>query len=303
MATELPDRIRVAACQWGFDRIDGWDAFASRVARQARIAADYRADFLLLPELVTIELLSAEPTPLPGAAAIAELSARTPQWRTLLSQLAASHGVNIVGGTHVTRNESGSIRNVCYVALRDGTLHAREKLHATPNERDAWEVAGGESATVIDSDCGPIGIMVCYDSEFPELGRHLADQGALLLLVPASTDDRNGWLRVRHCCQARAIENQAYVAVAGNVGDLKGVWNLDVQHAQSAILTPCDFGFAREGVAVEAPAGVATTIVAELDMGALLRARAHGTVRNLADRRDELYRVAWREGSGDGGQG
>lgn len=295
MTVPLPERIRVAVCQWGFDRVGGWDEFAAKVARQARIAADYRADFLLLPELVTFELLSAEPSPLPGSEAVEALSARTPQWRALLSQLAASCRVNIVGGTHVTRTAGGSIRNVCIVALRDGTLHEREKLHATPNERDAWEVSGGSTADVVDTDCGPVGIMVCYDSEFPELGRHLADQGALLLLVPSSTDDRPGWLRVRHCCQARAIENQVYVAVAGNVGDLKGVWNLDVQQAQSAVLTPCDFGFAREGVAVEAPAGVATTIVAELDPGALLRARAHGTVRNLADRRADLYRVAWRE--------
>lgn len=295
MTVPVPERIRVAVCQWGFDRVGGWDEFAAKVARQARIAADYRADFLLLPELVTFELLSAEPSPLPGSEAVEALSARTPQWRALLSQLAASCRVNIVGGTHVTRTAGGSIRNVCIVALRDGTLHEREKLHATPNERDAWEVSGGSTADVVDTDCGPVGIMVCYDSEFPELGRHLADQGALLLLVPSSTDDRPGWLRVRHCCQARAIENQVYVAVAGNVGDLKGVWNLDVQQAQSAVLTPCDFGFAREGVAVEAPAGVATTIVAELDPGALLRARAHGTVRNLADRRADLYRVAWRE--------
>ena len=295
MTVPVPERIRVAVCQWGFDRVAGWDEFAAKVARQARIAADYRADFLLLPELVTFELLSAEPSPLPGSEAVEALSARTPQWRALLSQLAASCRVNIVGGTHVTRTAGGSIRNVCIVELRDGTLHEREKLHATPNERDAWEVSGGSTADVVDTDCGPVGIMVCYDSEFPELGRHLVDQGALLLLVPSSTDDRLGWLRVRHCCQARAIENQVYVAVAGNVGDLKGVWNLDVQQAQSAVLTPCDFGFAREGVAVEAPAGVATTIVAELDPGALLRARAHGTVRNLADRRADLYRVAWRE--------
>lgn len=294
MTVSLPERIRVAVCQWGFDRVGGWDEFAAKVARQARIAADYRADFLLLPELVTFELLSAEPSPLPGSEAVETLSARTPQWRALLSQLAASCRVNIIGGTHVTRTGDGSIRNVCVVALRDGTLHEREKLHATPNERDAWEVSGGTSADVVDTDCGPVGIMVCYDSEFPELGRHLVDQGALLLLVPSSTDDRLGWLRVRHCCQARAIENQVYVALAGNVGDLKGVWNLDVQQAQSAVLTPCDFGFAREGVAVEAPAGVATTIVAELDPAALLRARAHGTVRNLADRRADLYRVAWR---------
>jgi predicted amidohydrolase len=290
----LPHRVRVACMQWAFDRVDGWDAFAAKLAEAVRIAGDYRADFVLLPELFTCELLSAEPSPVPGSIAVETLTAHTPRFVTLLSALAERHRINVVAGTHLTRNADGDIRNVCYVALRDGTLHAREKIHATPNERDAWQVTGGRTADVIQTDCGPIGIAICYDSEFPELVRHLTDQGALILFVPSCTDDRPGCLRVRYSCHARAIENQVYVAVAHDVGTLRGVTNVDVQYGQSAVLTPCDLPFARDGVAVEATANVGTVVVAELDLHALLEARSRGTVRNLKDRREDLYEVRWK---------
>jgi predicted amidohydrolase len=287
-------QVRVACVQWRFDRVDGFEAFADKVRRFVAIAADQRADFVVFPELYTLEILSAEPSPLPGATAIEACTAHTAALRALYSEAAAHRGINLIGGTHATRNERGDIRNVCFVALRDGTLHAREKIHATPNERDAWNIAGGDQADVIDTDCGPIGIAICYDSEFPELGRHLCDQGALIVFVPFCTDDRRGYLRVRYACAARAIENQCYVAMSGVTGILRGVGNMDACYAQSAILTPSDHGFARDGIAVEASPEVETVIVADLDLHTLLEAREHGTVRNLADRRDDLYETHWK---------
>ncbi|MEZ5671238.1 MAG: nitrilase-related carbon-nitrogen hydrolase [Thiotrichaceae bacterium] len=85
---------------------------------------------------------------------------------------------------------------------------------------------------------------MCYDSEFPELGRHLVDQGVNIIFVPFCTDERQSYLRVRYCCQARAVENQCYMVMSGNVGNLPGVANMDIQYAQSGIFTPCDFPFA-----------------------------------------------------------
>ena len=127
------------------------------------------------------------------------------------------------------------------MCLRDGSLHEREKLHPTPSERNVWNITGGDSAATVQTDCGPIGVMICYDSEFPEVARHLTDQGALILFVPFCTDVREGYLRVRYCSQARAIENQCYVVLSGNVGNLPGVNNFDIQYGQSCILTPSDF--------------------------------------------------------------
>src|SRR3546814_3500742 len=93
--------------------------------------------------------------------------------------------------------------------------------------------------------------MICYDSEFPELARHLVNQGAMMLFVPFCTDERRGYLRVRYCCHARAVENQCYVITSGVVGNLPNVENMDIHYAESAILTPSDFAFARDGVAAD----------------------------------------------------
>ena len=138
--------------------------------------------------------------------------------------------------------------------------------------------------------------MICYDSEFPEVARRLADEGARVMFVPFQTDTRQGHLRVRYCCHARAIENQCYVVTSGNCGNLPHVENLDINYAQSAILTPCDFPFARDGIAAEATENVEQVVVADLDLAQLSWARARGSVRNLRDRRFDLYSVRWSDG-------
>jgi predicted amidohydrolase len=158
----------------------------------------------------------------------------------------------------------------------------------------AWDIHGCSKLQVIPTDCGPIAVLICYDSEFPELSRQLIDQGARIIFVPFCTDDRQGYLRVRYCSQARAVENQCYMVLSGNVGLLPGVFNMDIQFSQSCILTPCDFGFARDGIAAEAEPNIEGLIMAELRLDELDRARAAGTVRNLADRRLDLYQVQWK---------
>ncbi len=149
------------------------------------------------------------------------------------------------------------------------------------------------------TDCGPIGVLICYDAEFPEMARHLVDQGAQILFVPFCTDERKSYLRVRYCCQARAVENQIYVAMAGNVGNLPGVENMDIQYAQSCILTPCDFPFDRDGVAADTTPNVEMVAFADLSLEDLRIARASGTVQNLRDRRFDLYQIDWRKDGGE----
>ena len=191
--------------------------------------------------------------------------------------------------------ENGDIHNVSYVFLRDGSVHAQSKIHPTPDERYWWNIKGGDRVDTIDTDCGPIGVLVCYDSEFPELARSLADQGAFLIFVPFCTDERRGYLRVRYCCHARAIENQLYVILSGVVGNLPKVENMDIHYAESCILTPCDFAFARDGVAADTAANTETIAFADLRLADLRVARQSGTTRNFMDRRFDLYRVVWSD--------
>jgi predicted amidohydrolase len=132
-------------------------------------------------------------------------------------------------------------------------------------------------------------VLICYDVEFPEAVRHLADEGAEILFVPFCTDNRQGYLRVRYCAQARAIENQIYVALAGNVGNLPDVANMDVQYGQAAVFTPSDFAFARDGIAAEADSNEETVLVCDLDLDSLHESRSGGTVTPRLDRRPDLF--------------
>jgi len=290
----LPDAVRVATVQYLQRRITSFEQFATQVEYFVDIAADYRSDFVVFPELFTLQLLSIENQPLSPADSIRTLTKYTEQFSAMLHRLAVSYNINIIGGSHPTQMADGDIHNVCYVALRDGSVHEREKLHPTPNERHWWKITGGDAAPVINTDCGPIGVMICYDSEFPELARHLTDQGAMILFTPYCTDVRQGHLRVRYCCQARAIENQVYVVTSGNVGNLPGVNNFDIQYAQSCIITPCDFPFAPEGIAADTTPNAEQVAFADLRLDDLVAARASGTVQNIRDRRHDLYQTRWK---------
>ena len=287
------ESVRIATCQLQARAVSGFDEFMQHIEYFVDVASDYEADFIVFPELFTLMLLSAEEKKLTPLEAIETLSRYTPRIRSKLSEMALSYNINIIGGSHPTRMDDGDIHNVAYVCLRDGSIHAQEKIHPTPNEAYWWNIKGGDSIDAIPTDCGPIGVLICYDSEFPELARRLVDEGARIIFVPFCTDNRQGYMRVRYCAQARAIENQCFTVMSGNVGNLPGVANMDIQYAQSCILTPCDFPFARDGIAAEATENVETLTISDVNLADLAWARAEGTVQNLADRRFDLYRIRW----------
>jgi predicted amidohydrolase len=290
------NNVRVACVQYQQRAIASFEDFARQVEYFVDAVADYKADFVVFPELFTLQLLSIENRRAPAAEAIAALTDYTDRIRGLFSELAVGYNINIIGGSHPTRDPAdGRVYNICYVCLRDGSVYEQRKIHPTPNERYWWNITGGETLNTIETDCGPIGVMICYDAEFPELARHLTDQGAQILFIPFCTDERQSWLRVRYCAQARAVENQCYVAMAGNVGNLPDVENMDIQYAQSAVLTPCDFPFARDGIAADTTPNVEMVAIADLQLDNLANARQSGTVQNLKDRRFDLYSVTWKE--------
>lgn len=289
----LPDTVRVAAIQYMQRRVSSFAEFLTIVEYFVDVVSDYKADFALFPELFMLQLLSIEDQELTPKESIEALAAHTPEFETALREMAIRFNVNLIAGSHPTRMENGSVENVAYVFLRDGTVHLQPKIHPTPNEVYWWNIRGGDRLEVIQTDCGPIGVMICYDSEFPELGRHLVDQGAQILFVPFCTDERQSYLRVRYSCQARAVENQCFVVMAGNCGNLPRVANMDIQYAQSCVLTPCDFPFARDGVAADTTPNAEMVAFADLRLETLRMARNSGTVQNLKDRRHDLYRVQW----------
>lgn len=286
--------VRVCSVQFQMREVKSKEEFFSQVRYFVEVASDYRADFVLFPEFLTIPLITIDDKKYSTTQNVERLADLTDEYVEALSKMAISHNINIIGGTHPTRTEEGVINNTAYVFQRDGSVHVQPKIHITPSEQYWRNIQGGNRVSAIETDCGSIGVLVCYDSEFPELSRHLVDQGINILFVPFCTDERQGYNRVRYCSQARAVENQIYVAMAGTVGNLPNVDNMDVNYAESCILTPCDFPFARDGIAATSIPNTEMVVMADLNFEELHASRKSGTVQNLRDRRLDLYKVQWR---------
>ena len=288
--------VRVCAVQYPVRPVDSFEAFARQVGFFVDAAAGYRADFVLFPEIFTLQLLSYLP-PARRGAAVRQLAALAPDYLELFHDLAVRHNTNIVGGSTYVEEADG-LYNVAYLFRRDGSIEAQKKLHVTPNERRWWGVQPGDGVHVFDTDRGRVAIAICYDVEFPELARLAAAKGAQILFVPFCTDNRQGYLRVRICAQARAIENQMYVVTAGVTGLIPDVDNMDVNYAQSGVFTPSDFPFARDGVAAECEPNIEAIVVADLDLELTRRNRLNGTVRPWTDRRTDLYEIVEKHPDG-----
>lgn len=287
MQPALP--VRICAVQYQMRKINSFDEFANQCEYFVDVASTYKSDFVLFPEIFTLQLLSFLPQERPGIA-VRKLTGFTKDYIDLFQHLAIRHAVNIIGGSHYTE-EKGDLYNISYLFKRDGGIEKQYKIHITPNEQRWWGVKPGNELKVFDTDRGPVSIQICYDVEFPEVGRIATERGAYIFFVPFCTDERHGYLRVKYCAQARAIENQVFVVTSGNVGNIPSVENMDINYAQSAIFTPSDFPFSRDGIAAECQPDIETVVIADVDLETLRRARLNGTVRNWHDRRTDLYQI------------
>ncbi|MDX1365275.1 MAG: bifunctional GNAT family N-acetyltransferase/carbon-nitrogen hydrolase family protein [Arenibacter latericius] len=279
--------VRLGLIQWQMRPYKNLEDVLQQAEFFIDSVSSYRSDFALFPEFFNAPLM-AEDNHLSEPEAIRNLALHTSTIVQKFSELAISYNINIITGS-MPEVKDGKLYNVGYLCKRDGTKERYEKLHVTPDEERVWGMQGGNQLKTFDTDCGKIGILICYDSEFPELSRLLADEGMDILFVPFLTDTQNGYSRVRNCAQARAIENECYVAIAGSVGNLPKVHNMDIQYAQSMVFTPCDFAFPANGIKAEATPNTEMILIVDLDLDLLTELNQFGSVRNLKDRRKDLF--------------
>ncbi|TKC10282.1 GNAT family N-acetyltransferase [Pedobacter polaris] len=281
--------IRLGLVQWQMRLFPDIDAFYEQVKFFVDAVSGYKSDFIMFPEFFNTPLL--EPyNHLPEMEAMRKLAESTAEIVKKLQEYAVSYNVNIISGS-MPIIENGKLYNATYLCHRNGLTEDYRKIHITPNEQKYYGMSGGDKIGVFDTDCGKIGILICYDVEFPELSRIYADQGMQILFVPFLTDTQNGYTRVRRCAQARAIENECYVAIAGCVGNLPKVNNMDIQFAQSAVFTPSDFAFPTNAVKAETTPNTEMMLVVDVDLHLLDELHHFGTVKILKDRRKDLYEV------------
>jgi predicted amidohydrolase/GNAT superfamily N-acetyltransferase len=285
----IKSEVRVGLVQWQMRPYSNVEELMQQAEFFVDALSGYKSDFALFPEFFNAPLM-AEYNHLSAAESIRQLAGFTEEIIQEFSKLSISYNINIITGS-LPELIDGVLYNVGYLCKRDGSLEKYEKIHVTPDEERVWGMKGGSKITTFDTDCGKIGILICYDVEFPELSRILADDGMDILFVPFLTDTQNGFSRVRHCAQARAIENECFVVIAGSVGNLPKVHNMDIQYAQSMVFTPCDFAFPTNGIKAETTPNTEMILVADVNIDLLRELHAFGSVKNLKDRRKDLYEV------------
>jgi predicted amidohydrolase len=280
-------RVRIAAFQYLLRPISCFEDFATQVEFFVRSAQEYRCQFALFPEYFSMQLLSylREPSP---ARAVRRLAQLTPEYETLFKRLATENGLYIIAGTHPVVQQ-GELFNAAHLFTPNGRIFRQKKVHLTHTEKGPYQMSRGHGFYVYHTDYGRIAILVCYDVELPEAGRVLAEAGAQIIFVPSCTDERQGFCRVRYCAQARASENQIYIALAGTVGNLPEVPCMATHYGQAAILTPSDYFFARDGIAAEGTVNQEQMVIADVDLSILEEQRINGTVLPLHDLIRDAY--------------
>jgi len=278
-----PNHIRIASSQYFIRPIDSFDGFVDQVRSVVRTAAGYGVTLLVLPEYFTLQLAALDDPHRPVAELVRGVGYHVPRFLELISEFAQENSLYIVAGTIPVVDFDDQVYNDCHIFGPSGNYAVQGKLHMTRFEHEDWGVSPRNQIRIIETSFGRLAVAVCYDIEFPELLRTIADQDVSIICVPSSTDDRHGFLRVRYCSHARAIENQVYVVHSPTIGGLPWVPDMSLNYGTAAILTPCDYPFARDGILTEGVLNQEMISIGEVDLGILSSSRTFGTVLPLED--------------------
>lgn len=280
--------LKLAACQYHIELLESWDAYAAHLTELCEEAAGHGADLLLLPEYAGLvlsgQLSMAQRSDLHGS--IAGIQALLPRWLELCESLARRLRVHLQPGSVAVQDEDGIYRNRAWLFGPDGCLGYQDKLMMTRFELEQWQIAAGSGLKVFDTALGKLGILICYDNEFPLLARTLAEAGVDLILAPSCTDTVAGFYRVRIGAQARALENQIAVLQSPTVGLAPWSPSLDENNGLAALYVPSDYGLPASGIIAESAEmcpSHSQWLFCELDLAEVRRVREQGQVFTRRD--------------------
>jgi predicted amidohydrolase len=277
-------KLKIATAQYSIGEPADFAAFAARVGDRVAQAARAGADLVVLPEYLALEAAASLPADVRRdfARSLAALQPHHDDYLALARELARRHAIYFVAGTFLVDTGAGRYRNRAYFVSPDGKIAFQDKLTLTGFERSAGIIEPGDALKTFDTDFGRVAIDVCYDSEFPLYARAQVEAGARVILVPSCTDTEAGANRVRVGCQARALENQVYVACAVTAGEAAWSPALDVNTGTATIYTPIDRGFPPDGILLRAETD-ADWAIGELDLAILDAFRGDAQVANADD--------------------
>lgn len=277
--------VKIATAQYDISFLGSWQDYQTKVERWVENAVSQQAKILLFPEYASMELAS-----LFGQEIYSSLSKQLLALQSLLDDyiklyqgLAQKHQCYIQAGTFPVEIEPEVYRNRAYLFWPDGRFDFQDKIMMTRFENEQWLIKKGQELKCFDTEFGKVAINICYDSEFPLLARKQAEAGATLILVPSCTDTVAGFHRVKIGCQARALENQCYVAQACLVGEAPWSEAVDINVGSAGVYTPVDRGFPDNGILVSGVLNKVEWVFAELELASVTTVREQGQVFNYRD--------------------
>lgn len=280
---------RFAACQYAIELFDVWDDYEAHLRALCAEARGEGAELLLLPEYAAMTLTGLLPPQQRGDlhASIAAIQPLLPRWQALCEHIARELGVIFCPGSAPVLDPDGKYRNRAFLYGPDGPAGHQDKIIMTRFEREKWFIAAGnEGLRMFETPVGRLGILICYDNEFPMLGRRLAELGCDMVLAPSCTDTEAGAFRVRIGAQARALENQFAVLTAPTAGEAPWSPAVDENFGRAALYVPADYGMPPSGVYAES-AEIFTAksrwLYCDIDLAQVRRLRHEGQVALYRD--------------------
>ncbi|WP_170751462.1 carbon-nitrogen hydrolase family protein [Ruegeria lacuscaerulensis] len=283
--------MKVATAAYDLDWLDSWAQYEDKLNRWVAEAAGQGAELLVFPEYGAMELSTLEGTDVAGdlERSIRAVSDRMVDAQALHQRLAREYGTCILGASAPVVDGQGRPVNRAALYAPDGQQDHQDKQIMTRFEREAWDIAPGGPLKLFDTKLGKIGVLICYDSEFPLLGRALSD--ADLILVPSCTEALSGYWRVRIGAMARALENQCVTVMASLVGSNGWSEAVDMNTGTGGIFCPPDKGFPGTGVLAEGQLNQPGWTYADIDLSAIAEVRADGHVLNRTHWDEQTPRV------------
>lgn len=269
--------MKVATAAYTLDFQSSWAAYEDKVAAWVRDAAEQGAQLLVFPEYGAMELATLAGADVAGdlEASLFAVSDRLPDADRLHQRLAAEFDVHILAASGPAATSARPV-NRARLFAPSAAMGAQDKQIMTRFEREVWHVQGGDPLQVFDTAIGRIGILICYDSEFPLLGRALS--ACDVVLVPSCTEALAGYWRVRIGAMARALENQCVTVMASLVGTAPWSEAVDVSTGAGGVFCPPDTGFPATGVLALGALNQPGWTYADVDLKAITAVRENGIV-------------------------
>jgi len=276
--------MKIATAAYPLEFFHSWAAYEAKLTSWVAEAAGQGADLLVFPEYGAMELASLNGRNVASEieTAMQAVALRMPAADALLARLARAHEVYILAPSAPVIDPGPRPVNRSSLFGPDGPLGHQDKQIMTMVERAEMDVHTGAPLQVFDTALGRIGVLICYDVEFPELARALVKAGVEIILAPSYTEALSGYWRVRIGAMARALEGQCIVVHAPCVGDGAGCPCMGTSSGAAAIYGPPDLGFPDTGVLAEGVMNQPGWVYAEIDRDAVTKVRAKGRVRNFS---------------------